>query len=485
MKTTVRGVSAVQSALLLLIGMGIRDAWAQTEVAAGNVSGAWESSASPYHVNGDVTVPKGETLTIEPGTEVVFTGHFRIQISGRLLAVGMPGDSIVFRAQNEKTGWRGLRFTKTPSTNDSSKIMYCVIQNGVASSSGDNIGGGILVDTFGKLLCIHCSIRKNRTVGDLYSGGAGIAIYNCSPVIMNNTISLNNAAGGHGGGIFVYGNSNPTLSNNVISRNQATGGGGAAFYQCNPVMVNNTITGNSAEHGGGVDCIQTSPRLFNTILYGNTSVIGAQAHLATPSEPGFYFCDVQGGTAAFARDHAPGGGFHGAYESNLDANPLFFDTVKYDFSLSDASPCIGAGSDSVRISNTSYQVPETDFGGNPRPSPAGSRPDIGAFENPSGDSGAGISESPDPIPDHIQLYQNYPNPFNPATVIGYSVVHDDLVNLKVYDVKGREVAVLVRGVVPAGTHEVEFSAGNLAGGVYFYRIEAGSYEHTGKMLLVR
>jgi hypothetical protein len=83
------------------------------------------------------------------------------------------------------------------------------------------------------------------------------------------------------------------------------------------------------------------------------------------------------------------------------------------------------------------------------------------------------------------LVQNYPNPFNPSTTIEFEVPSLEFVGLKVYDVLGREVATLVNEKKAAGTYEVTFDASHLPSGVYFYRLEAGSFVQTRKMLLVR
>ncbi len=86
---------------------------------------------------------------------------------------------------------------------------------------------------------------------------------------------------------------------------------------------------------------------------------------------------------------------------------------------------------------------------------------------------------------NFQLYQNYPNPFNPTTTISYQLSALSHVTLKVYDVLGREVAQLVNGVKPAGTYKVDFDAGNLASGIYFYQLNAGNYVSTKKLLLLK
>ncbi len=89
------------------------------------------------------------------------------------------------------------------------------------------------------------------------------------------------------------------------------------------------------------------------------------------------------------------------------------------------------------------------------------------------------------IPLSFELYQNYPNPFNPVTRINYSIPRTDFVSLKVYDILGKEVAKLVNEEKPSGIYFVDFDAGNLSSGVYFYRIRAGSFVCTKKFVLLR
>jgi hypothetical protein len=89
------------------------------------------------------------------------------------------------------------------------------------------------------------------------------------------------------------------------------------------------------------------------------------------------------------------------------------------------------------------------------------------------------------IPDAFALEQNYPNPFNPSTKINFSLAVDSKVSLKVFDVLGQEVATLINSNLLAGSHNVDFSAANINSGVYFYRIQAGSFVETKKMVLMK
>ncbi|MBI9072657.1 MAG: T9SS type A sorting domain-containing protein [Melioribacteraceae bacterium] len=96
------------------------------------------------------------------------------------------------------------------------------------------------------------------------------------------------------------------------------------------------------------------------------------------------------------------------------------------------------------------------------------------------------------LPDNYSLKQNYPNPFNPATVIEYSIPSaatrgGESVQLKVYDILGNEIAMLVNKVQSAGSYKVEFDTSryNLASGIYFYQIQCGSFVNTKKMMLLK
>ncbi len=89
------------------------------------------------------------------------------------------------------------------------------------------------------------------------------------------------------------------------------------------------------------------------------------------------------------------------------------------------------------------------------------------------------------LPTKFQLYQNYPNPFNPTTKINYQVPKPGNVELKVFDILGREVMMLVNGYKNVGKYTVDFNASKLASGVYIYRLKSGSYISTKKMVILK
>ncbi|MBK9097908.1 MAG: T9SS type A sorting domain-containing protein [bacterium] len=93
--------------------------------------------------------------------------------------------------------------------------------------------------------------------------------------------------------------------------------------------------------------------------------------------------------------------------------------------------------------------------------------------------------SGDNAPIEFSLQQNYPNPFNPVTRIKYSIAQNNFVNITVYDVLGREVKKLVNEDKPAGNYEVSFDASTIASGVYIYKINAGDFVDSKKMILMK
>jgi hypothetical protein len=88
-------------------------------------------------------------------------------------------------------------------------------------------------------------------------------------------------------------------------------------------------------------------------------------------------------------------------------------------------------------------------------------------------------------PAEFELYQNYPNPFNPVTSIQFSIIGKQFVSLKVYDVLGNEVAVLINQEMNSGNYITDFNAVNLTSGIYFYNLQAGNYSETKKMILLK
>jgi hypothetical protein len=107
---------------------------------------------------------------------------------------------------------------------------------------------------------------------------------------------------------------------------------------------------------------------------------------------------------------------------------------------------------------------------------------MGAYES---EYPVGVEENEIGQPTEYALYQNYPNPFNPTTTVKYQIPELSFVILKVYDVLGNEIAILVNEEKPVGVYEVEWNASGLPSGVYFYQLQTEGFVETKKMVFMK
>ncbi|NUN70717.1 MAG: DUF4990 domain-containing protein, partial [Bacteroidetes bacterium] len=112
----------------------------------------------------------------------------------------------------------------------------------------------------------------------------------------------------------------------------------------------------------------------------------------------------------------------------------------------------------------------------------GPAPDLGAFEYTAP---AGLPDQEMTAPQQFSLLQNYPNPFNPSTTIVYRIADDAVVRLAVYDLLGREIALLAEGFRSRGEYSVHLDARDLAGGIYLCRLSAGPHTSTRRMVMLK
>lgn len=380
----------------------------KSNIKTGNVSGTWTKKSSPYLIKGEITIPDGETLTIEPGVEVIFEGHYKFNVQGRLLAIGTEKVTVTFTAKDKETGWHGIRFENTPASNDSSKIIYCKLEFGKANS-GIQVKerwGGAICATIDILKISHCLFRNNMTYHPNWneSGGGAIALTgspvieycefcynesvwgsallifnsNISPLIRNNYFHHNNGHGTINIGSRGGSKTSPVLINNIIANNHSNGHGVIHFSNGGgeTVFINNTIVNNTCDGDGGAiftNYETAKPLFINTIIYGNKP---AQVRLEMASELHFLNSIIEGG-----RDKFSGQSFTGTYQNSIEVDPQFANETQNEFRLKDGSPFISSGADSVEVNGILYFAPKIDFEGNPRPNPTRTSPDMGAFES--------------------------------------------------------------------------------------------------------
>jgi predicted outer membrane repeat protein len=240
----------------------------QTIIPSGYVSGNWGIAGSPYLIQGEITIHADSSLSIDPGVEVIFQGHYPFFIYGYLNAIGTETDSIRFTAAIPDTGWRGLRFMDAA---DTSRLSYCIIEYGRATVGigiEGNRGGGIYC-RYSPLLISHCCFRNNLA----YTHGGAICFYSKvqdSLCIADCEITGNQCTSGPGGGIYYVQNSYYdiilNLKNCIVSNNNATSNGGGIYVSSLNSGLNTTIyltnctieQNQASSYGGGMACNNVS-----------------------------------------------------------------------------------------------------------------------------------------------------------------------------------------------------------------------------------
>jgi hypothetical protein len=139
-------------------------------------------------------------------------------------------------------------------------------------------------------------------------------------------------------------------------------------------------------------------------------------------------------------------------------------------------------SDTTKIATTGYA---RTYSSSPHTLQHASITTLGTFTVGNFSSLTDVGDISSELPTEFSLQQNYPNPFNPSTTIKYQLPMTSAVTLKVYDLLGREVATLVNARQSAGQYSVQWNASKSSSGVYFYRLQAGSFVKTSKLILLK
>jgi parallel beta-helix repeat protein len=357
--------------------------------------------------------------------------------------------------------------------------IYCtgsgvtLLNNNIHNDSAYDSGAWCVVflDNSLSSLIRNNTIENNETGGIWYEGHSGTVISNnsirgnrkygiaCSSsiAITNNTIMSNEFGGGPGyggGGIRCMGSS-PSIQTNLIVSNRSGSGGGISCESSSPIISGNTIVSNVSWEGGAVFVDSSShPLLLNNIIANNQGSGGIYTETDTLT---IMCCDVynnEGGNYVGIPDQT-------GMNNNISADPLFCPEGYPEYTLHSNSPCAPYMNHDCGL-----------IGANP----------VTCAQTGSDEFNKLISA--------YKLSQNYPNPFNPGTRIVFDLKEPSPVSLKVYDVNGGLVRTLVAEKRERGRHEIAWdgkddSNREVASGVYFYRLTAGSFSETKKMVVLK
>ncbi|MCK4827310.1 T9SS type A sorting domain-containing protein, partial [bacterium] len=335
---------------------------------------------------------------------------------------------------------------------------------------------------------------------------------------------------------------------NLIFNNTSDWIGGGIELQdtCSPLIINNTIADNTADYGGGIDLYgPNTPEIRNTILWGNTAAdAGDQVNIMhEDGVPDFFYCDIEGGQAAF-------GGFPhtGEYRFCIDADPLFEDTLTGDYHLTENSPCIDTGDpaildpdsttsdmgafyydqraitalDASNLTDTSFvanwqeaqdatgylldvandtnfqnfvgDYHNCDVGNTLSHLVSGLTPGTNYYYRVRANYYFGRSGYSDTMPATTLVSINdlakpsvihlgiNPNPAGRIMNIEYRILNVEVVGLGVFDIYGKEIATLVNETQAAGNYTVRFDASHLPTGIYLIRLQTSNEVVTKKII---
>ena len=296
----------------------------------GEVSGQWD--ADTVFVAGDITVSDGQSLAIQPGTRVIFTGSYFFNVGGSIQASGSGNDSIWFTIADTAGfiidtipdgGWKGIRFDSNRTTNPTSVFYRCNFSFG-KNADADPLkgnGGALSVKAYDKVRVEQCLFTDNFAI---YNGGA-IAL-DSSDISITSSVFKRNRAGlavapwGYGGAVSSD-NSNPEIRWNVFTDNSSTGVGGGLsvrYKDCN--IYNNVFTENTSGLGGAL-CMghipETVHRVNNNLLADNYAVYFGGGVATLEANPVYINNTIVNNTAMY------GGGFY----CNDSVSPDFYNTI--------------------------------------------------------------------------------------------------------------------------------------------------------------
>ena len=264
-----------------------------TAVSGSITTQTWTENGSPYRVTGAVSVPTGNTLTIQEGVIVLFDSDVPFDIQGSLMTAGTEADPVVFEI-GSASEWGGIRI----SGGDSSAIVHTVIKDGDADGTLPlSYGGGLYASGSGTRVLVQNSTITNN---DASLSGAGIAVRESATLYVEASEVTWNTAVYHGGGILVDAESEAYIDNSLIKSNIAntyteSKGAGITVFDTSYVRItNSTLTANaSTSLGGGLYVSGSEVDIENSAFtYCSAELSGGGMFLADGAVVNVYDSDV-------------------------------------------------------------------------------------------------------------------------------------------------------------------------------------------------
>ncbi len=329
--------------LLLITGIQVLSF---SEVYSLNPNMKHSKQYDTIYINGDINIDNRDSLIISPGTVMMFTGYFSINVSGKIIAAGTPTDSIIFTVADTlgfsninigAGGWNGIRFEDTPAQNDSSLFSYCRFEYGKATGDSANyFGGAIRMVRYHSVRISNSSFANNNA----YLRGGAIHAYKSNPVIEHSVFEDNFAGNdtpdvfGYGGGISYYA-SNPTIKFCTFRNNSSTGfGGGLVFDYSNPEILNCVFTENFSGLGGAMGFLRsvTNRTIANLLIYNNASEFFGGGIAISDSDPKFSNLTIVNNQSSMG----------GGYYCNNGATPDIYNSIIWGNNSGSAGGYLGS-----------------------------------------------------------------------------------------------------------------------------------------------
>jgi len=406
----------------------------EPSTTSGSLAGYWKEEYSPYQVNGDILIPSGSELVIEPGVDIIFFEGTKFEVKGKLIANGISKDEdpIVFNSNEE---WEGIIFNYT---NQNNLIKNCIIENATISA--------IRIENSSNVQIIQNQISNNNST----SRAAGIDMLASDSILIQKNIISNNSNTSLTAGIGCNATT-AMISNNIIVNNSGMIGAFSLKNGSDVDIINNTIVNNESTYNTPYMFLifDSEPQIRNSILLSEGELFYNSGGYPNVN----YSCLSQNYVGM----------------GNINADPQFvdpstgigyeYDGLSANWDLQTSSPCINAGDpDSIYF--------DLD----------GTRNDMGAYGGPNPYQVIEQSINNNPAVNELVIFPNPMNPFTPSQTIRLYLNKPSQLKIELFNIKGRKIRTIINEKKEAGEHNIIWNIDNgnkyLGVGVYLYRIKA-------------